>query len=90
LYFADLDNAEADKRVFDVKLQGKVVLENVDIAGQTKAAGTAVVREVAGVEVERDLEIELVCRDEKALSVGTMPLLCGVEVIRETQVADAE
>jgi len=89
LYFTDFDNAEAGKRTFDVKLQGKVVLENVDIAGQAGAAGKAVVREVAGVAVTRDLDIQLVRKDEKASSVSTMPLLCGVELVRETKVADA-
>ena len=89
LYFADFDNAEAGKRVFDIKLQGKVVLENVDIAGEANGASKAVVRECAGVAVERDLEIELVSKDEDSSSVGSMPLLCGVEVLRETKVADA-
>lgn len=89
LYFADFDNAEAGKRVFDVKLQGKVVLENVDIAGQANGAGKAVVREIAGVGVDRDLEIELVAKGEQSSGAGGMSLLCGVEILRETKVAVA-
>ncbi|MHC4744570.1 MAG: outer membrane protein assembly factor BamB family protein, partial [Planctomycetota bacterium] len=89
LYFADFDNAEAGRRVFDVKVQGKVVLKNVDIAGQANGAGKAVVREVAGVSVERDLEIELVAKGDGAASTDGMPLLCGLEIIRERKVADA-
>ena len=64
-------------------------MKDVDIAGQGKGAGKAVVREVAGVAVERDLEIELVAKGEKSASVSGMPLLCGLEVVRETKVADA-
>ena len=89
LYFTDFDNTEAGKRVFDVKLQGKVVLENMDIAGQAGIAGKAVVQEVAGIGVERDLEIELVAKAGETTSLSAMPLLCGVEVIMETQAADA-
>jgi len=89
LHFTDFDNAEAGKRVFDIKLQGKVILENVDIAGQAAAAGKAVVQEVAGIGVERDLEIEFVAKGGETTSLSTMPLLCGVEILRETQVADA-
>ncbi|MBN2268975.1 MAG: PQQ-binding-like beta-propeller repeat protein, partial [Sedimentisphaerales bacterium] len=89
LYFTDFDNSEAGKRTFGVKLQGTIVLENMDIAAQAGATGKAVVQEVAGVAVDRDLDIELVPRDEKSSSVSSMPLLCGVEILRERQVADA-
>ncbi len=89
LYFADFDNAEAGKRVFDVKLQGKAVLTGLDVAKEAAGSGKAVVRQFAGVAVTGDLEIEMVPKDENISSISIAPVLCGVEVLRETKVADA-
>jgi outer membrane protein assembly factor BamB len=58
LHFAEFANVKPGERVFDIKLQGKTVMGDVDIA----AAGisTVVIREFKGIAVTRDLEIELV------------------------------
>ena len=88
LYFADFDNAQAGKRIFDVKLQGKDALNGFDVAGEAGGSGKAVVRQFAGVAVTGDLEIELVPKGEQPSSMSAAPVLCGLEVLRETKVAD--
>jgi len=55
-------------RVFDVKLQGKTVLENFDVA-KAAAAGAVVVREIKGVEVMGNLLVELASPGLKSAAV---------------------
>jgi outer membrane protein assembly factor BamB len=58
LGFTPLPGDQVGSRVFDVKLQGKTVLENFDVA-KAAAAGAVVVREIKGVEVTGNLLVEL-------------------------------
>jgi len=58
LGFTPLPGDQVGSRVFDVKLQGKTVLENFDVA-KAAAAGAVVVREIKGVAVTGNLLVEL-------------------------------
>ncbi len=58
LGFTPLPGDAAGSRVFDVRLQGKTVLRNFDVA-KAAAAGAVVVREIKGVEVTENLLVEL-------------------------------
>ncbi len=58
LGFTPLPGDQVGSRVFGVKLQGKTVLENFDVA-KAAAAGVVVVREIKGVEVTGNLLVEL-------------------------------
>ena len=58
LGFTPLPGDQVGSRVFDVKLQGKTVLENFDVA-KAAAVGAVVVREIKGVEVTGNLLVEL-------------------------------
>jgi len=89
LCFADFDRAKGGKRVFDVKLQGKVVLPGLDLSKEAAENGNVVIQRFAGVAVSRDLEIEFIPRDKGASSMDDAPVLCGLEVTRETKLADA-
>ncbi len=89
LYFADFDNEQAGKRVFDINLQGKMVLDNLDIAGQAGGLGKALVRQFRGIAVRDNLVIELLPHDDNLSSKNSLPVLCGVEVLRETKSAEA-
>ncbi|MHC4555807.1 MAG: outer membrane protein assembly factor BamB family protein [Planctomycetota bacterium] len=80
LYFAELENEQAGKRVFDIKLQGQTVLDDFDLLKEAGGSHKPVVREFPGVRVSRNLEIEFVPRDKETSSVNDMPILCGVEV----------
>jgi len=56
--FTPLAGETEGNRVFDVKLQGKTVLANFDVA-KAAAPGSVVVREIKGVNVAGDLTVEL-------------------------------
>ncbi len=88
LYFADFDNTQTGKRTFDIKLQGQVVLDDFDIVRDAAGSCKAVVRQFRGIAVSRDLEIELVAQDEKLSSKNGVPVLCGVELLRERKTAE--
>jgi len=87
LYFADFENDKPAKRVFDVKLQGKLVLDDLDIAKETGGRGKALIRWFRGVRVSRDLEIELLPHEQGGSSSSSAPLLCGLEIIQEPAIA---
>jgi hypothetical protein len=87
LYFADFDNEQTGKRIFDIKLQGLVVLDGFDIVREAKGSRKTVVKQFRGIAVSDNLEIELVAQDKKLSSKSSMPVLCGVEVVRERKTA---
>ena len=72
---------ESAGQLFDVKLQGKTVLESFDVATAAGALGQAVTREFEGVKVTGDLNIELVPLDKKAKLAPTV--IHALEVNRE-------
>jgi outer membrane protein assembly factor BamB len=83
LYFADLENEQAGKRVFDIKLQGQMLLDGCDVAKEAGGSHRAVVREFKGIKVDRNLEIELAAKNETISSMSQAPILCGVQAARE-------
>jgi len=89
LLFSEPTHRRAGKRVFDVKLQGKVVLEDFDIAKAAGEPNTAVVKEFKGIPVSGDLAIELVSKDNKP-GKNEAPLINGIQVIEELAIAAAE
>jgi outer membrane protein assembly factor BamB len=82
LYFAELENEQVDKRVFDIKLQDQMILEGFDIVKEAGGPHRAVMREFRGVRISHNLEIELIPREETVSSMSQAPVLCGVEVLR--------
>jgi len=75
LAFAVPSGDKPGKRVFDVKLQGKVVRKQFDAAAG--GAGKAVLLKFEGIDVKESLLIELVSSTPKP---GAWPVLCGVIV----------
>jgi len=79
LHFADLTkSARPGERIFDVKVQGKTVLEKLDIGA---ASGRATIREVSDIVVSDNLVIELVPQHENPSSEQA-PTLNAIEVTR--------
>ncbi|QDU06703.1 PQQ-binding-like beta-propeller repeat protein [Gimesia aquarii] len=76
LYFLEPDEKQPGKRVFDVSLQGKPVLRELDVVKEANGANRAIVREFKGVLASTSLGIEL-----KAIKDRT--LLSGVEIVVE-------
>jgi hypothetical protein len=82
LGFKAMPEDKEGQRVFDIKLQDKVVLENFDIlktAGETKKA---VIKEFAGIKAEKMLVLELVPRSDNP-QVNHAPIINFIDVIRE-------
>ena len=82
LHFADLDNDQPGRRVFDVKLQGKVVLKDFDIVAAGGGKNRAVVREFRGIRAVKTIVAELVPKGEN-LTERSVPVLSGVEILAE-------
>lgn len=81
LHFCEPDEVAPGQRVFDVKLQGKVVLSGLDIVAAAGKPKTALVKEFPGVEAEQSIAIELVPKSGD-LSERTVPVLNGIEVMQ--------
>jgi len=76
LHFAELDKTvKPGQRMFDVKIQGKTALTNVDPVQAAGGTNRAVERTVTGIRVTDALTLELVPRS------GT-PVLNAVEIVR--------
>ena len=82
LALADPDNDEAGRRVFDVKLQDRLVAEGLDVAKAAGGRNRALFREFSGVRVARDLSIELVPKVSKP-TPQQAPILQAIEIVRE-------
>ena len=87
LYFAAPEGDQPGQRVFDIKLQGKTVVEKMDIAAQAGGTGRALAVEYGEIPVSRELAVDLIPRGGR-LSSAHLPLLCAIEVIRagETEI----
>ena len=82
LHFADLENAAPGKRVFDVKLQGKVVLKDFDIVAEAGAGNKAVVKEFKGIMATNAIKLELVSA-AKDMKGSAAPIVSGMQVLAE-------
>ena len=80
LHFAEPDDTQPGQRVFDVRLQGQVVLSGFDVVRAAGGPRRAIVKEFAGIEVTGELSIRL---QRSAAASARPPLLCAVEVLRE-------
>jgi outer membrane protein assembly factor BamB len=81
LYFAEPDGLKAGQRLMNVRIQGREVLHEFDIAREAGGADRSLVKEFRGVRASGDLLLRL------APSAGSASatVLCGVEVIEELQ-----
>jgi len=82
LAFADPENDRPGVRFFDVKLQGKTVAENFDVAAAAGARNRAVFREFNDIEVNDKLLLELVSPAAKP-TPRQWPILQGIEIVRQ-------
>ncbi len=80
LHFAEMEDLQPGRRVFDVLLQGAEVLGEFDIVKEAGGANRAVVKEFQGIEVTGQLKVSLApCGKEGC----PPPVLCGIEVVAE-------
>jgi len=76
LYFSEPRHRESGQRVFDVSLQGKLVIEKLDIVEETGGPYRLLTKEFHAIPLTEALDIAL------TPSAGK-PVLCGVEVLVE-------
>jgi hypothetical protein len=81
LHFAEFKDVKPGQRVFDVKLQGKEVLEGLDVAKET-GTRSALVKEFTGIMAGNRVELECISKTENQ-SWEAAPILSGFEVIPE-------
>jgi len=81
LAFADPDNSAPGQRVFDVKLQGNVVLKEFDVVKETGGRNRAAFKQFSGIRVDDRLVIELVPKTNKP-APQQAPILQAVEIVR--------
>jgi len=82
LAFADPQNDQPGRRVFDIKLQGKLVEESFDIVQAASGRNRAVVQEFDGVEVADSMVIELLSKGGNP-APQQLPILQGIEIVRQ-------
>jgi len=84
LHFVELEDAKPGERVFDVNVQGKTVIENLDVVKEAGGPRTALVKDVHGIQAGDTLTLDLVPRSEHP------PILSGVELYEEQTPAPAQ
>ncbi|MBN1348893.1 PQQ-binding-like beta-propeller repeat protein [candidate division KSB1 bacterium] len=77
------------ERVFDIKLQDAVVLENFDILKVAGVQNRSVIKEFNGIPVNNSLRLELVSQVSDP-AVAQAPLINFIEVIREDDIPIAQ
>ena len=77
LYFREPEFSAPKKRVFSVSLNGKPLVQNLDIFHETGSQQKILVREFPELSLEGDLDLTF------SASAGT-PLLCGVELVKKS------
>jgi len=82
LAFAELDQSGAGKSVFDIKLQGKVMAEGVDIFREAGGRNRPLIKEFKGIDSDGDLSIEFIPASAEP-AADQLPVLQGIEVVRE-------
>ena len=76
LYFAEIESAKSETRVFNVDVQGENVLNNFNIAKEAGGVNKLTTKAVEGVSIQDKLVIKLYSANPNIL-----PLLSGIEVI---------
>jgi outer membrane protein assembly factor BamB len=79
LYFAEPDDLEAGKRVFNVAIQGHEALKDFDIVKESGGRNRTLVREFTGISATDQLSVTF----RAATKDAAPPLLCGIEIVAE-------
>jgi hypothetical protein len=90
LYFAETEEYGIGRRLFNVSLQDRQVLEAFDIVKEAGRINRPVVKEFKGINVKDDLKVTLTPitagqapATASAFAETSSPLLCGIEIIAE-------
>ena len=84
LHFADPDGSTPGKRVFDVLIEGRRVLADLDISAEAGGANRALVQTFVGIAVDDGkLTLEFVPARPEVDDDAVLPILCGLRARRE-------
>ncbi len=78
LHFIEPDNIQPGRRLFDVALQGKTILEVFDIIKETKSPDVGLMKEFTQVNISDALTVSLT-----PVTDDFETILCGIEIIAE-------
>lgn len=78
LHFLEIEGIGAGERVFDVLVQGRLMIRGVDIAREAGGPKRALVRELKDIRVGQKLTLEF-----KPRRSGRKALISGIEIVRE-------
>jgi len=81
LGFAAPPGDRPGQRIFDVKLQGRVVLKDFDVAKEAGGADKAVWKEFDAIKAGTELTIELGAKGEKP-TIQQMPIINAAKILR--------
>ena len=81
LHFAEIDDVRPGERVFDVKVQGKTVLNDLDVAKAAGGSHRALVKEIKGIDATRAVTLEFIPK-AKALTDRTAPIISAIEIVK--------
>jgi hypothetical protein len=82
LFFAELEQDAAGRRVFDIRVQGQVVAEDFDVFQEAGGEKRAVVKAFPGIEAGEEICVEFVPEDA-SVAADRLPVLQGIELERE-------
>jgi len=80
LHFVEPDDNKPGQRLFDVTLQGKVVLRNFDIVKEAGAPKIGVVKKFANIKAANELTINLM---PAPTNNNSKTVICGIEITAE-------
>jgi len=89
LGFKALPEDRPGRRVFDIRLQDEIVLEDFDILREKGSANKVVIKEFKGIEVKNLLTLNLVSKKAEP-SANQAPVINFIEVVREDPAEPAE
>ncbi len=82
LIFAEPDDLQPGERIFDVLIQGRKVLEDLDIASEAGGPRRVLSKEFSGIRVKDKLEIQFFAKTN-------IPVISGVEIVMDGYTATA-
>ncbi len=80
LYFMAQEKDQAGQRIFDIKLQDKIVAKSFDLVAKAGGVQRAYVAEFHDIPVAENLSLEMI--PTGATDAAHLPLLGGIEVLR--------
>jgi len=76
LYFAELDDVKTGERIFDLYIQNKLVVSELDIVKEAGKTDKEVIKSFHGVKAGKKLKIDLIPHKGNTL-------ISGIELVQE-------